>query len=204
MPFFMKCFLLNLLTVCCCQLNAQEAYRLTYEGEYKNTGPFFNPSKEYTRVILTDTAYFIFPTNSARPEKETYVYSKDIKHHSMYYFPNSGHYYFGNNFRSKPYVVKSVPRPDSLVWSVETTVTHYFQNLKCANAFKVDSAGDTTFVVYTPDIKYPLGLNYYTGLPGLVLERFSMKLNYYEKLIRLEMGPYAIILPQDKIKLKHR
>ncbi|HRE63290.1 MAG TPA: hypothetical protein PKU77_05850 [Ferruginibacter sp.] len=180
---------------------SQNSFKAIYEG-YVKTGSANIGSRNYHCNILTDTSFLSFPINNTREVEGQLIFGNKIKHHSMYYFSNTKTYYFGNNWRKNKYFMKGVPRLDHQAWFLDTTITHYYQGYKCANAFKIKPSGDTIFVVYTPDIKYPAGLNYYNGLPGLVLETFDSERNYYEKLILLQQNNFEIRLPSDEL-LKH-
>ncbi|RYD81850.1 MAG: hypothetical protein EOP53_05285 [Sphingobacteriales bacterium] len=200
---FLKAGLIFTLFVAALFVNAQQSFRVTYASQTKHS-PSTSGPVSYDRIILTDSALYHFPANSPKPQKNKLIYGNKIKHHFMYYFSNGNEYYFGNNFRSKPYVSKSLPRMDHNKWIVDTTITHYYKEYKCATAFKIKSPGDTIFVAYTPDIKYPTGLNWYDGLPGLVVETFDTSTGYYETVIRIEKGNYQIQLPAAKFIKKKK
>src|SRR6478672_10263159 len=139
---------------------AQTGYRVTYNGQYKNTG-ISSSIYHLKRVIITDSAYYSFPVSSRKSDQGKFIYGEKIRHHSLYYFPSSGDHYSGNNFQSKPHLTNFVPKKENSPWQIDTSITHFYKEFRCANAFKIKPGGDTIFMVYTPDIKYPPGLNYY-------------------------------------------
>ncbi len=199
----MPAILILLLTIsllCPLKNSAQPAYRLTYKGGYgKYVSSAGIATANYRMEILTDTAYYVLPVLNKNSNKKTFVYGDKIKHHSFYYFSNSKKYYYGNHYPalSKPYLTSSEPITISNPWVVDTTVSHYFQEYRCAKAYNVSLKGDTNFVIYSPDIKYPPGLKRYYGLPGVVMEMYDSRTGYYWSLIKIEKGPFEIILPNN-------
>lgn len=168
----------------------------------KISGNIVNSTPTYFRQIITDSSFFSFPS-SKKSKVAQLQYGDKIIHHSHYYFSGSHQHYFGNNFKGKAHVLNGRPRTDSLFWLVDTAITHIYKGYRCAKAYAIKAPGDTTKVLYTPDIKYPPGFHLYKGIPGVVLELYNTYTNVHFRATAIDKGPFEIELPaSDKIRYK--
>ncbi|RYY71250.1 MAG: GLPGLI family protein [Chitinophagaceae bacterium] len=198
MKYLISSILFSLLGLCS---HSQNGYRITFVNKttLKPTDGRATIESKYLRQIITDTAVYLYPSN--KKNNSNLVYGKLIHHYSIYYFSKSNTYYYGNddNVFSGPFLLKKTPPHDTTRWIADTTIISTFNGYRCARALGIKGPGDSSKVIYTPDIQYPPGFNGYQGLPGVVLEIYNNKSNIHLQAISIEKDAFEITLPKQQM-----